>query len=76
MSSEIPMMTALHLSAALAALGPIMARASLAGDGLGVLLLEGVSQQIRESMGRLPVVEESPTTPCCPAKSAEVTSAG
>lgn len=60
MSSQIPMMTALHLSAALAALGPIMAQATLVGDGLGVLLLEGVSQQIRASIERLPTVEAEP----------------
>lgn len=52
------MMTALHLSAALAALGPIMAQAAMAGDGLGVLLLEGVSEQIRASIERLPAGEE------------------
>ena len=52
------MMTALHLSAALAALGPIMSQAAMAGDGLGVLLLEGLSEQIRASIERLPSVEE------------------
>jgi len=57
MPSDNSNITSLHLSAALAALGPIIARATLAGDGLGALLLVDLTQQIRDGMERLPEEE-------------------
>lgn len=54
MFRAVPMMTALHLNAALDALRPVMAQAQQAGDGVTVLLLDGLSRQIRDAMARLP----------------------
>lgn len=59
MFPQIPMMTALHLNAALDALRPVMAQALATGDGVAVLLLEGLSQQIQQTLGRLPGLDEN-----------------
>ena len=58
MFPQIPMMTVLHLNAVLDALRPVLAQAIQAGDGITVLMIEGLSQQIRQTLGRLPQFDE------------------